>query len=52
MDYCMRVYGAKNFANTYIYTESQFAKFNARQIFPLYVISMGINCSYRCLYAI
>ena len=41
MDYCMRAYGAKNSdrqieKNSPIPTESQFAKFNARQIFPLY----------------
>ena len=42
MDYCMRVYGAKNsdrqIKNSLIPTESQFAKFNAHQIFPLYGI--------------
>ena len=40
MDYCMRAYCAKNsyrqIKNLPIPTESQFAKFNARQIFPLY----------------
>ena len=40
MDYCMRAYGANNsdrqIKNLPILTESQFTKFNARQIFPLY----------------
>ena len=40
MDYCMRAYGTKNsdhqIKNSPIPTKSQFAKFNARQIFPLY----------------
>ena len=40
MDYCMRAYGAKNsdrqIKNLPIPAESQFAKFNAHQIFPLY----------------
>ena len=44
MDYCMRAYGAKKSdrqieKNSPIPTESQFAKFNARQIFPQYGIS-------------
>ena len=40
MDYCMRVYGTKNsdgqIKNSPIPTESQFAQFNACQIFLLY----------------
>ena len=40
MDYCMCAYGAKNLdcqiKNSPILTESQFVKFNARQIFSLY----------------
>ena len=40
MDYCMCAYGTKNsdcqIKNLPVPTESQFAKFNARQIFPLY----------------
>ena len=40
MVYCTRAYGVKNsgrqIKNSPISTESQFAKFNAHQIFPLY----------------
>ena len=46
MDYCMCVYGAKNsdrqIKNSPIPTESQFTKFNARQIFLLYGIMVII----------
>ena len=46
MDYCMHAYGAKNsdrqIKNSPIPTENQFAKFNARQIFPLYGIYLSI----------
>ena len=47
MDYCMGAYGAKNsdrqIKNSPIPTESQFAKFNVRQIFPLYGIVLLVN---------
>ena len=44
MDYCMRAYGTKNsyrqIKNSPIPTQSQFAKFNAYQIFPLLFFSL------------
>ena len=46
MDYCMCVYGSKNsdrqIKNSPIPTESQFTKFNAPQIFPLYGTSLPL----------
>ena len=46
MDYCMRVYGAKNsdrqIKNSLIPTESQFAKFNAHQI-SRYTVYASLN---------
>ena len=46
MDYCVHAYGTKNsdhqIKNLSIPTDSQFAKFNARQIFPLYGIKNSI----------
>ena len=46
MDYCMGAFGAKNsdrqIKSSPIPTESQFAKFNAHQIFPLYGMYMPL----------
>ena len=48
MDYRILVYGAKNsdsqIKNSPTPTESQFAKFNAHQFFPLYDIGGGKLC--------
>ena len=52
MDYYMHAYGAKNsdhqIKNLPILTKSQYTKFNAHQIFPLYGITF-LGAAYICM---